>query len=479
MKSLLTLLLIHSTIFFSAAQQLKISGNGRYIESQDGKPFLWIGDTAWELFHKLSREEASEYLETRARQGFTVIQAVVLAENDGLRIPNAYGDLPLIGLSPEKPNERYFMHVDFIVNKAASLGLYIAMLPTWADKVPSNRPEPGPVVFNRHNASSFGEFLGNRYKKQPVIWILGGDRDVQDQEVFEIWKAMALGLKKGDGGRHLITYHPAGESSSSYWFHNEDWLDFNMYQSGHAHHYMPVYQFAEEDWLKKPAKPFIDGEPAYEDIPVRFWVYMDWNEPAKKKKILDKQGLVKDKSYFPEGFFTDYDVRVHAYWNFLSGACGYTYGNNAVWQMFKKNNAFSIPALTDWKEALTRPGAEDMQYLKKLFELRPFSKLVPDQSIIYGKNPRDSTHIRSAKAEDGSFFIVYLPIGGPVKINMKKISGRLITAWWYNPRNGKAEKIIKTTKEDIQEFISPGAGKGNDWVLVLDDRNARLKTLEM
>src|SRR5690606_27784863 len=113
MKPLLTLLLIHFTIFFATAPQLKISGNGSYIAAQDGKSFLWIGDTAWELFHKLSREEASAYLETRARQGFTVIQAVVLAENDGLRIPNAYGDLPLIGLSPEKPNEKYFEHVDF------------------------------------------------------------------------------------------------------------------------------------------------------------------------------------------------------------------------------------------------------------------------------------------------------------------------------------------------------------------------------
>jgi len=120
-----------------------------------------------------------------------------------------------------------------------------------------------------------------------------------------------------------------------------------------------------------------------------------------------------------------------------------------------------------------------MQYVKKLFELRPFSKLVPDQSVIYGKNPRDSTHIRSAKAEDGSFCIVYLPIGEPVKINMKKVSGKQVTAWWYNPRNGKAEKIIKTTNEGIKEFIPPATGQGNDWILVLDDRNASLQIPDM
>jgi hypothetical protein len=36
------------------------------------------------LFHKLNREEATEYPENRAAKGINVIQAVVLAENDGL-----------------------------------------------------------------------------------------------------------------------------------------------------------------------------------------------------------------------------------------------------------------------------------------------------------------------------------------------------------------------------------------------------------
>ena len=112
-------------------QQLRISDNQRYIQKADGKPFLWLGDTAWELFHKLNREEATEYLTNRANKGFTVIQAVVLAQNDGLRTPNPYGDVPFEELDPTRPNEDYFKHIDFIVNKAEELGLYIGMLPTW------------------------------------------------------------------------------------------------------------------------------------------------------------------------------------------------------------------------------------------------------------------------------------------------------------------------------------------------------------
>ena len=55
---------------------LKISDNRRYLTDENGDPFFYLGDTAWELFHRLDREEADYYLETRAEQGFTVIQAV-------------------------------------------------------------------------------------------------------------------------------------------------------------------------------------------------------------------------------------------------------------------------------------------------------------------------------------------------------------------------------------------------------------------
>ncbi|MBA4056420.1 MAG: hypothetical protein C0490_17020, partial [Marivirga sp.] len=58
--------------------QLRVSSNQRFLQTADGKPFFWLGDTAWELFHRLSREEADKYLKNRADKGFTVIQAVVL-----------------------------------------------------------------------------------------------------------------------------------------------------------------------------------------------------------------------------------------------------------------------------------------------------------------------------------------------------------------------------------------------------------------
>ena len=57
--AILTLVFINP---LSNAQSLKISENGRYLTKADGSAFLWIGDTAWELFHKLDCEEATEFL---------------------------------------------------------------------------------------------------------------------------------------------------------------------------------------------------------------------------------------------------------------------------------------------------------------------------------------------------------------------------------------------------------------------------------
>ena len=118
----------------SPLPRLKVSSDKRFLVTSDGKPFFWLGDTAWELFHRLNREDAEKYLKNRAERRFTVVQAVVLAELDGLNDPNAYGERPLVGNDPARPNEAYFAHVDWIVKRANALGIYVGMLPTWGDK---------------------------------------------------------------------------------------------------------------------------------------------------------------------------------------------------------------------------------------------------------------------------------------------------------------------------------------------------------
>ncbi|MFN0122905.1 MAG: DUF4038 domain-containing protein, partial [Blastocatellia bacterium] len=184
----------------TALPGLRVSDNKRFLVTSDGKPFFWPGDTAWELFHRLNREEAEQYLENRAKKGFTVIQAVALAELDGLNTPNPYGHRPLVNNDPlrpdvkEGPQNDYRDHVDFILAKAERLGLRIGLLPTWGDKVNHRQWGVGPVVFTPENAASYGRFLGERYRDRTnLIWILGGDRPAvfEEDDYRPLWRNMA------------------------------------------------------------------------------------------------------------------------------------------------------------------------------------------------------------------------------------------------------------------------------------------------
>ena len=345
-----------------AMPRLKVSENRRFLVYEDGRPFFYLGDTAWELFHRLSREEADGYLQDRARKGFTVIQAVALAELDGLNDPNPYGHRPLRNNDPTQPDVQegpandYWDHVDYVVERANSLGLTIGFLPTWGDKW-NKKWGVGPEIFTPENAAAYGEWLGRRYRDRGMIWILGGDRPVETEAHKEILRAMARGLRKGDGGVHLMTLHPTGGSGSSEPFHGEDWLDFNMRQNGHVAEFTGRYDATRADYDRVPAKPVVDGEPIYEDHPVSF-------EAPKF------------------GHSIAADVRRPLYWDLFSGACGHTYGHHSVWQMWAPGrNPINNPLLP-WFEAISQPGAGQMQHGRRLLESRPFLTRIPDDTVV-------------------------------------------------------------------------------------------------
>jgi hypothetical protein len=430
---------------YAQLPQLKVSDNFRYIVTETGKPFLWLGDTAWELFHRLDREEANEYITNRAQKGFNVIQAVVLAEFDGLTEPNRNGDLPLIDLDPKKPNPKYFEHVDYIVQKANKAGIYIAMLPAWGDKF-NKRWGIGPEVFTPENAYQYGLFLGKRYKNSAIIWVLGGDRIPEEEQDYQIIEAMAKGLREGDGN-HLITYHPMGGNSSSSFFHNSPWLDINMFQSGHGERDYPNFNMVTNDYRKAPVKPVLDGEPCYEDHPV------NWNTA--------------------NGWFDEFDSRRAGYWALLSGACGHTYGNHNIWQMLDEAHSPVSAARTPWKQAMDQPGAFQAGYMRKFFESRPFQLLVPSNTLILKGPNASGRNVLAALASDNSFMITYIPYGSTININLESFNKLPVKIWYFNPRNCTVINLESIPAPASMEFDPPAdEARGNDWLLVIEKSSA-------
>jgi hypothetical protein len=439
--------------------KLRVSNDRHFLVKEDGTPFFYLGDTAWELFHRLNREEAVKYLEDRAKKGYTVIQAVAIAELEGHKDPNPYGFLPLTDLDVTKPavkdgpDNDYWDNVDFIVNKANELGLYIGLLPTWGRYWHDADP-----LFTSENAAVYGEWIGKRYGQKGVIWILGGDRKVENDQHRAIIEAMAKGLRKGDGGRNLISFHPYGGGGSSEYFHDSEWLDFNMRQNGHQPEYAGTWSDetsmvtgnTRKDYDRTPVKPVIDGEPLYEDHPLRF--------------------RAKDN-----GHSIASDVRRCLYWDLFDGALGHTYGHHSVWQMYADKRKPINGPLMPWFDAISQPGAEQMQYGRKLIESRPFFTRIPDNSIIVTDKVPTSVpgtgryKFSATRDKDGTYAMVYAPIGRPFTIKMNAIKGSKVKAWWFNPRNGKAIDAGTFDNKGEHTFISPDPGETIDWILVLDD----------
>ncbi len=442
--------------------RLKVSSNCRYLTTASGAPFFYLGDTAWQLFRRLNHEEVEAYFRNRVAKGFTVIQAYVLR---GLKSLNLYGEQTLVDGDPARPNEAFFGNVDYIVNRANELGLVMGLVTNSGEHVRKGRLDE--QVFTESNAFAFGRFLGDRYRGNAVIWFLGGDRTPEGFEA--VWTALARGLKEGSEGLHLVSYHGPGPApgvinySSSFWSHEADWLDFNAIQSSHAWGTLN-YEFITHDYNLTPVKPTIDMETRYENHPYVF------SYTVGNRRIDAHQ------------------VREAAYWNMLAGAAGNGYGAWEVRQFFDADkprlastdyaySATADPLATmNWRDAMDCEGAFGMGHMRRLFELRPWHRMVPDQRIIAeGQGPLED-HIQSARAEDGSFAVAYSPFGNPFSVRMDKVSGANVAAHWYDPRNGTWQRIGEYANTGVQGFIPPSRGEQDDWVLVLDDTARGLPT---
>jgi hypothetical protein len=432
------------------SEKVIVSPDHRFLMRASGAPFYWFGDTAWELFHRLSREEAELYLQTRSQQGFTVIQAVILAELDGVRTPNAYGHCPLLDEDPTRLNEAYFEHVDWIVRRGNELGLTFGLLPTWADKVGKTNGA-GPSIFNPENAARYGVLLGKRYESADLVWILGGDRAVDDQQKRTIWIALADGLREGDRRAHLITFHPNGSSSSSAAFPNSDpLLDFNLRQNGHGIGTGSDLRI-RSDYDGLPTKPVIDGEPIYEDHPIAF-------DAAN------------------QGYSTAYDCRVYLYWDLFSGAFGHTYGHHTIWQFHEDKHGEGInKPVGTWPEAMRCPGADQIRHAKALLKSRPFCGREPaDNVLIPSRVPNampgsGTRRIVASRANDGSYLWVYSPVSRRYEINLSTLSGDKMHVWWYNPRTGRAADAGIVPRSAHWSICPPERGEHQDWIFAVDD----------
>ena len=384
----------------------KISSNGRFFTDDQGSPFFWLGDTAWPLFTQYSRPEAEAYLENRAAKGFTVIQGVLAwfggPNPDPSDVsPNWKGAYPWVNKDPAHPNPDFFDHVDGLLSVAQDLGLTLAILPTWGNFVTDLR------LFTIDSAWQYGQWLGQRYRDRPnLVWINGGDCLPYGFEA--VFDALGEGLRAGDGGRHLITYHPCALHSSSQFFNDRAWLDFHMIQCWTDWH--KIYDSIVSDSLTTPGRPVVLGEGAYENGPE-----------------------------YARGPITPLIVRRQAWWSFMAG--GYhTYGQNSLWR-----------AEPGWTATFDTPGAEQMGVFRRIVGNLPWWQRLPDQAILEEGASGGETLNAAVRDMDGSWLMVYLSSRCHVLVRLEKLCSSRAKATWINPATGEEKGA-----GDFQTYTLPG-----------------------
>jgi len=429
---------------------LQVSPDGHRLVTDTGIPFFWLADTGWTLM-LMNPTEVDLYMQNRAAKIFNVIQMMAIRTYNfdptrmNLNLKNYNGDSAFTSLGPVIFNETYWQHIDYIVDTAEKYGIYIAMFALWGLDVDTLFSNPSV-----HNYQ-YGNMLAKRYKnKKNIIWVVSGEYEkVADwksgarptSKEFALIRNIAQGISAGKAPEQLMSIHPIG--TSSYNFHNDRWLSFNMQQT-YTRLNFNVSRITS-DYNKSPTKPVINAEPGYE-------------------------GRVSGSARTP------WHMRLQAYWSVFSGAFGFTYGAYKV-----------FGTLPGWQQALNIEGAYDMQHLKDLIQSRPFLGSSPDHSVVNTpgsytnyKNPNSLTYRAALRGKNTNFIFVYSTHGLSINMNLSKFSGRQVNAWWFNPRDGQIyDNKQKRSKSPFSQFKASGSktftppatstGPDNDWVLVLDD----------
>ena len=425
-----------------------VSDNGRYIIHENGTPFFWLGNTAWLISERLTREEAEYYLSKEHEYGYNVEQIQVLNATPTFNIYGMQANDDSFDMSKfsKEGVYGYWEHLDYIVDMAEANGIYIAMDCIWGSQID---------LMDEKKAAAYGKFLGERYKDKPnIIWLIGGD--IRGDKKPEVWDAMARAIRKADAN-HIMTFHPRGRTTSAWWFNDREWMDFNMFQSGHRRYgqrrgdgdYTIKDNTEEDNWRYvdmsfevEPVRPVIDGEPSYEDIPQGLH---DLDAPR----------------------WQDYDVRRYAYWAVFGGAFGHTYGHNSVMQFIRPGLLASFGAEKPWWEAMKDPGYGQMKYLKWLMLTFPFTERIADQSVIAGTNGERYDRVIATRGED--YILVYNYSAKPMSIDLTKISGAKKNVWWLNPSDGQLT-FLGEYDNAVAEFSYDAAYlRGCDRVLIVVD----------
>jgi hypothetical protein len=422
---------------------VRVSRDGHYLQHEDGTPFFWLSDTAWNGALRSIPEEWHYYVRDRAQQRFSVVQWVATqwrAAPDG----DVMKELAFTGTNRIEINPRFFQRLDGKADALNRAGLLNAPVLLWAVGSGSNpRVDPG-FALPEDQAILLARYMVARWGANQVAWVLGGDCDYRGPKA-ERWKRIGRAVF-GDSPNAPVLLHPGGMQWYLDDFRSEKWLNVIGYQSGHGDDDRTLRWIfngpPSTDWKEEPYRPFINLEPPYE------------NHLAYQSR----------RPHLPE------HVRRAIYWSLLNApTAGVSYGGHGVWgwddgtgpPTDHPGSGTPLP----WREALEMPAANQMTHLASFFNSIEFWRLRPAPGILARQPDNDSAglHIAAARSEDGDLMVIYAPSARLVSVKASALPPAPIVRW-FNPRNGERSSAIAVVNDNVIDFATPGTG---DWILLI------------
>jgi hypothetical protein len=429
---------------------LRVAENRRYLQHQDGTPFLWLGDTGWmSLCKRLEWPgEFKALYADRVAKGFSVIQIIA-----GL-----YPDMP--AFDPRGANEAgfpwtrdystinpvYWDMADIRIDWLVRLGLLPCIVACWAYFL----PWMGVDKLKQH-----WRHLIARYGAYPVVWCLAGegampyylseDRlgDVERQK--QGWTEIGQYVQQIDPYDRPVTIHPTDSARDQ--VNDETVLDFDFLQTGHSDRAsMPsTIRLLQQDYAREPHMPMINSEVCYEGI----------GEACRE------------------------EVQRYMFWScMLSGGCGFTYGANGIWQLNRRDQPYgpSPHGLSwgdrPWDEAAQLPGSKQIGVGKKFLERYEWWRFEPHPEWVVEPATVENTQRPFAAGIPGEVRMLFLPsICSWGQMTLKALEpGSRYRAFLFDPRTGSEREIGEATPDENGNWNVPFVRFPvyQDWVMVLE-----------
>ncbi|MCM8814383.1 MAG: DUF4038 domain-containing protein [Candidatus Omnitrophica bacterium] len=416
----------------------------------DGKNFFWLGDTWWMgLCKRLDKNGFKTLAQDRINKGFTVVQIVAGLYPD----MNWYdhrgkgdGGFPY-SKDFSKLNPDYFRSADWRICHLCDCGIVPCIVGAWGYYIHWT----GIEKMKRHWKNIIA-----RWSAYPVIWCIAGetimpyylsDKRDQDKEFQKrAWTDVAQYIRDIDPFKHPITTHPTHLGHEQ--LEKPEILDINMLQTGHGSHtsFEDTWSFIRKAKEAFPLKPVVVGEVNYEGI----------GEACRE------------------------EIQRICFWgSLLSGAYGYTYGANGIWQINTEKKPYGPSPRgrswgdTPWQSAYKLPGSQHVATGKKILEKTGWPDFVPCREKIACEKENDC--IFAAEIPE-KIMVIY---AGPNAFNLAGIKaikglspGKEYLFAFVNPKDARIVKKFTITTNRQGEWALPKnywsmVPVFQDWVITL------------